>query len=196
MPFKYCNPRMYNFLRQVGDFYALSRNIWAEARGQGADGMQAVGVVTLNRAFYYLWAMENGLKSPWPKGDITGVIAQAKQFSWTLSTDPSYEAAFQPWRYSLQAWRDAKQAAVDVLMMDLLDNVKALGGALYYLNPKACIKLGYGLPSWYHKFKKVGVIKDHEFLKPPEAEGFNGYWEYADEIEDFLYSLIPENYLS
>jgi len=185
--YKFCTPKMYALLRTVGPYYALSRNIWAEARGQGKRGMEAVATLTLNRAFFYLWGENHGVKSPWPPGDIVGVIAQYLQFSWTRSNDPSYKAAFRPWKHSLLNWREAKNAATQAL----LGEVDPLDGALFYLNPRACSQMGYGLPRWAMEFEKVRVIRDHHFYKPPYAKGFKGYLDYYPEIKDGLLSYLP-----
>ncbi len=63
---------------QLTDVYLLALCIWAEARSQGLEGMQAVGSVILNRAARPGW---------WGK-DVKSVILAPKQFSSFNEDDP------------------------------------------------------------------------------------------------------------
>jgi hypothetical protein len=79
----------------------LAENIYHEARGEPTDAKYLVGMVTLAR-----------VKDPdpqWPDKTICGVIAQDRQFSWTLD----YKLATT--RSEQKEWADAKRIARDLI---------------------------------------------------------------------------------
>jgi len=61
-------------LEQVNEHYCLLANIYHEARGEGVEGMQAVALVTLNRA-------RQQARS------VCAVVYQHKQFSWANTSN-------------------------------------------------------------------------------------------------------------
>lgn len=61
------------------DLYYLSRTMWAEARGEGREGMLHVGSVVLNRV------RDNRFRNT-----IKGVVLQPSQFSVWNPNNPNY----------------------------------------------------------------------------------------------------------
>jgi spore germination cell wall hydrolase CwlJ-like protein len=118
--------------------HALALNMYHEARGEGPDGMQMVGEVTLNR-----------VKDPnYPK-TVCDVVYQDHQFSWTNSSKnkkPKDQAS----------WELAQELAIALLTddIDLFNN-----GATHFLNPSKVKRL----PRWAHSFERVGRIGNHVF---------------------------------
>src|SRR3954451_10498628 len=79
------------------DALCLARNIYFEARGEGARGQYAVAAVTLNRV----------REKRRPDG-ICGVVYQKKQFSWTMSQPMSRPTVID----DRAAWQRAAERAV------------------------------------------------------------------------------------
>jgi len=122
------------------DSNALALNMYHEARGEGSDGMQMVGEVTLNR-----------VKSSRYPNTICKVVYQHKQFSWThtVSNHTPHEK---------KLWSEAKEIAAKLMSgkAELFDN-----GATHFLNPKAVKHM----PRWARKFEVVGRVGNHVFYE-------------------------------
>jgi spore germination cell wall hydrolase CwlJ-like protein len=118
--------------------HTLALNMYHEARGEGPDGMQMVGEVTLNRVS----------NSAFPD-TICDVVYQRSQFSWTTHLRDKTPS-------ETESWELAQELALDLLTdeLELFDN-----GATHFLNPS---KLGR-LPRWAVEFEVVGRIGNHVF---------------------------------
>ena len=143
---------------QLTEINLLALCIWAEARNQGLEGMQAVGSVILNRASRPGW---------WGR-DIKSVILAPKQFSCFNSDDPKTPRdESDPQREKLVAiaadfisallvdalLRACRWIAQGLIEKQLLSNV---GKAVYY-HTKSCD------PKWDDNKKPVATVKDHLF---------------------------------
>jgi len=125
----------------------LSRAIYWEARGDGADGMEAVANVVMNRLGF----------EDFPN-TICEVVAQGReqgacQFSW-LCDDHSIDAKDD------ESYAIAKEIARKAINRQLTDRT---GGALYFHQRKVS-------PSWSAEFIKTVEIGEHVFYKPPSRE--------------------------
>lgn len=115
----------------------LALNIYHESRGESPLAMQMIGEVTLNRV--------ESVNYP---NSICEVVYQRGQFSWTRKKNqtPSEKEA---WILSL---RIAERL--------LNGNVRYIdNGATHFLNPSNVSDM----PSWTHRFKKVGKYGKHIF---------------------------------
>ena len=118
----------------------LALNMYHEARGEGADGMQMVGEVTLNR-----------VEHPSYPDNICDVVYQRSQFSWVRARNnhtPREE----------ELWNEALEIAEGLLNGDIdkFDN-----GATHFLNPN---KLRI-LPRWANRLDRVGRLGNHIFYR-------------------------------
>jgi spore germination cell wall hydrolase CwlJ-like protein len=113
--------------------------LYFEARGEGLEGMIAVGHVIMNRV---------------EARDITvkQVVLQPNQFSWTRGDDPQGRLV-----KDLEALVLAAQAASRVLA-ERMDG-KDFFGANHYFNYNA-VK-----PKWADRMHKVARIGEHDFYK-------------------------------
>jgi spore germination cell wall hydrolase CwlJ-like protein len=118
----------------------LALNMYHEARGEGPDGMQMVGEVTLNRVEH----------TSYPD-NVCDVVYQQSQFSWTR-----HKADHTP--HDKEMWNVALEISEDLLNseIELFDN-----GATHFLNPRKVAKL----PRWTTKLDLVGSIGNHVFYK-------------------------------
>lgn len=118
----------------------LALNMYHEARGEGIDGMQMVGEVTLNRV----------QSSKFPD-NICEVVFQDYQFEWVKVLDSHKPKETEYWTYALKL-------AVDLVNGDLkfFDN-----GATHFLNPNKIDNL----PKWAREYQVVGKIGNHVFFK-------------------------------
>jgi N-acetylmuramoyl-L-alanine amidase len=118
--------------------HTLALNMYHEARGEGHDGMQMVGEVTLNR-----------VNHPAYPDNVCDVVYQRRQFSWTH--DVSNTAPKE-----LAIWREAVDLSYALLLedIDLFNN-----GATHFLNPNTV----RSMPSWANSFRVVGKIGNHIF---------------------------------
>jgi N-acetylmuramoyl-L-alanine amidase len=117
----------------------LALNLYHEARGEGPEGMLAVGDVTLNRVAH----------PDWPD-DICSVVHQPHQFSWTAAPGTVQEP---------EAWDAAKAIATDLLLGDaqsVLDHT-----ALFF-------HATYVSPEWAAQMQPLGRIGNHLFYGLPE----------------------------
>ena len=115
----------------------LTLNIYHEARGEGVEGMWAVGEVTLNRV----------KDNRWPSS-ICSVVYQDKQFSWTHDkiADEMHE-------------EDGKKLSESVarLVIAGLNLNLTQGGTHYHAD--------YVTPSWSSSLIKTTTINNHIFYK-------------------------------
>lgn len=104
------------------DVHLLAATAWAEARGEGEEGMRAVAHVVVNRI---------GARFG---DDLHDVVLSPKQFSsWNLN-DPNRPLALHPERYAraginATTWAEAQEVAREVLMGQSQDPTN---GALFY----------------------------------------------------------------
>lgn len=120
---------------QVNDTLCMLKNIYHEARGEGVEGMQAVALVTLNRA-------RQQDKS------VCEVVYRRKQFSWTNTA----KGRNKPITGSIDAAYNVASAAMSNNLIDIT------GGATHY-HTKA-VK-----PIWRKSLDKIAVINNHIFYK-------------------------------
>jgi len=118
----------------------LALNMYHEARGEGADGMQMVGEVTLNR-----------VEHPSYPDNICDVVYQRSQFSWVRTRNnhtPNEE----------ELWNQALEIAEGLLNGDIdrFDN-----GATHFLNPRRLS----AMPRWTNRLDRVGRIGNHVFYR-------------------------------
>lgn len=120
----------------------LALNMYHEARGEGPDGMQMVGEVTLNRVGHDRYP-----------DNICDVVYQRRQFSWvhTRSDHTPRDS---------EAWEAAVEIAEGLLSGDIdrFDN-----GATHFLNPDLVTRI----PRWAREFDLVGSIGNHVFYAMP-----------------------------
>jgi spore germination cell wall hydrolase CwlJ-like protein len=122
-------------LFEHAEMHCLAKNIYYEARGEGYQGMLAVGQVTLNRA-----------KNPQFPSTLCGVVYQKGQFSWTVKRMPKPKS---------DTFAIAQKAAMDVLNgTHNLTNFNAL----YFHNSGVT-------PAWSQTKRKIKVIKNHHYYK-------------------------------
>ena len=120
---------------QANEFYCMLKNIHHEARGEGVEGMQAVALVTLNRAKQQ-------------DKTVCEVVYQRKQFSWTNTT----KGRNKPIAGDINdAYTVASQA-----MAGVIDDFTS--GATHYHTAKV-------KPVWRKAMDKVVVINNHIFYK-------------------------------
>ena len=118
--------------------YCLAVNIYFEARSESAQGMLAVGLVTLNR-----------VKSKRYPSTICKVVWQRKQFSWThdgLSDTPR----------NRRAWKMSQAIARMVIEDYIVASYDFTKGALWY-------HANYVSPTWSKKGKPTTTIGAHIF---------------------------------
>ncbi len=123
--------------------------IWAEARNQGLEGMQAVGSVILNRASRPGW---------WGK-DIKSVILSPKQFSWLNTDDPQrVRAAAIAEKFALAMDTNKELRACFWIARGIIDK---------YLGSNVSVATHYHTtevaPKWKDSMKQVAQIRDHIF---------------------------------
>lgn len=120
---------------QVDDTLCMLKNIYHEARGEGVEGMQAVALVTLNRAKQQ-------------DKTVCEVVYQRKQFSWANTA----KGRNKPITGNINTvYTVASQA-----MTGVLDDIT--GGATHYHTKKV-------RPVWRKALDKVGTINNHIFYK-------------------------------
>jgi spore germination cell wall hydrolase CwlJ-like protein len=118
----------------------LALNMYHEARGEGHDGMQMVGEVTLNR-----------VEHPSYPNNICDVVYQRRQFSWVLTRNDHTP-------HDTQMWNEALQISEN-LLNDEIDRFN--NGATHFLNPDMLETL----PRWVHELNYIGRIGNHVFYR-------------------------------
>jgi N-acetylmuramoyl-L-alanine amidase len=122
------------------DVKVLALNMYHEARGEGPDGMQMVGEVTLNR-----------VEHPAYPNNVCSVVYQKKQFSWTHRKKDHTP-------YNSNSWTEAL-AIAEGLIKDEIE--KFDNGATHFLNRNSVKRI----PNWTNKLDRVGTIGKHTFYK-------------------------------
>jgi spore germination cell wall hydrolase CwlJ-like protein len=118
--------------------HTLALNMYHEARGEGPDGMQMVGEVTLTR-----------VEDEAYPDNVCDVVYQRRQFSWThmrKNHTPTEE----------EAWELALELATGLItgQIEMFDT-----GATHFLNPKEVRTL----PRWARIYERVGRVGNHVF---------------------------------
>jgi N-acetylmuramoyl-L-alanine amidase len=142
-------PREQQADAQTKDARLLALTIWGEARGEGEDGMRAVGHVIKNR-----------MKSDRFGDDVASVVWKRKAFSCWNPHDPNRnkmrELAKLP-KNSIEykRWKLAKKIAAEILSNRSHDPTH---GALFYHTKN--IK-----PGWADSAKAVAKVANHIFYR-------------------------------
>ena len=132
----------------VVDAHWMALTMWGEARGQGEDGMRAVGHVIANR-----WkAKSHGAY-------VTDTVSAAWQFSCWNANDPNRAqmlaiSDLKPGSAGHRQWLDAKRLAAEILAGRSEDPT---GGALFYHTTAV-------QPAWSRGVPPVAQIGDHLFF--------------------------------
>jgi spore germination cell wall hydrolase CwlJ-like protein len=113
----------------------MLKNIYHEARGEGVEGMQAVALVTLNRAKQQ-------------DKTVCEVVYQRKQFSWTNTA----KGRNKPLTGNIDVAYNVASAA----MSDKLNDITS--GATHYHTKRV-------KPVWRRALDEVVVINNHIFYK-------------------------------
>ena len=149
--------RLGNALDASRDLECLTQAAYYEARGEGADGMQAVAQVVLNRA-----------RHPAFPNSVCGVVFQGAgrrtgcQFSFTC--DGSMRARVNP-----AAWNRARDVAS-----------KALSGAVYAAVGNATHFHTTGVsPGWRNSLIRVSQVGQHLFYRFGGRSGSSAAFSYA-----------------
>lgn len=141
------------------DIDALTLTMLGEAAGEGADGLQAVAHVALNR--FNKGGYGNSIYS---------VVHAPMQFSaWNAKGNGGNEGVNTSSKSA--EYRRARAIAEQVLNGQLQDNT---GGAFNYFNPKGMTgKNGtrVGEPNWKSQMSYTGSVGNHEFYSPYSAAG-------------------------
>lgn len=129
---------------QCDEVHVLALNMYHEARGEGPDGMQMVGEVTLNRVY----------DEEWPD-NICDVVYQRRQFSWT-----HVKGDHTP--YNKELWEESLHLAEALINgeIDYFNN-----GATHFLNPNKVSRI----PRWAREYDLVGRIGNHVFYARDES---------------------------
>ena len=120
---------------QVNDTLCMLKNIYHEARGEGVEGMQAVALVTMNRARQQ-------------DKTVCEVVYQRKQFSWTNTA----KGRNKPVTGNINTAYDIASQAVSGVLDDIT------GGATHYHTKKV-------KPVWRKALDKATVINNHIFYR-------------------------------
>jgi spore germination cell wall hydrolase CwlJ-like protein len=123
---------------ECDEIRVLALNMYHEARGEGSDGMQMVGEVTLNR-----------VEHPSYPNNICNVVYQRSQFSWVRMRSDHTPHEQDLWEQSLEL--------AEGLLND--DIEKFNNGATHFLNPSMLSRL----PRWAREYEVVGQIGNHVF---------------------------------
>jgi spore germination cell wall hydrolase CwlJ-like protein len=118
--------------------HTLALNMYHEARGEGPDGMQMVGEVTLARVEHEAYP-----------NDVCSVVYQRSQFSWTNSRRDTTPRDEELWGQSLELAEALLNGEIE-----LFDT-----GATHFLNPHR-VKI---LPRWARTYERVGRVGNHVF---------------------------------
>ena len=148
-------PMTIDDLKKFPDEKLLTACLWAEARGEPANGQQAVCYVICNRVRKRM------------AHDIRAVILAKAQFSWTNPADPNFQKVFTADHDFQHDWARAARIAKSALALTLADLTK---DADHYLNVELTRKFRGGtLPKWAQDAIDQGrttvVIGNHTFLK-------------------------------
>lgn len=115
----------------------LALVMWREARGEGKEGMQAVGCVVRNRA----GDMINKIEAKWQFSSLTAP-GDPMLIQWPADNDPQFAIAMEL-AEGINNW-----STPDITH-----------GATHYFNPSVV------LPSWAATMTKVATIGHHDFYR-------------------------------
>lgn len=133
------------------EHFMLAVTIWAEARGEGYDGMRAVGYVIANR-------MKKNFRTD---GTIEGTVRWPLQFSCWNSNDPNIAKMNKQYLDNSSGmeyyqWETAKQIARDIMRTGTEYDIT--NGSLFY-------HAEYVNPNWADNKNKSVVIGQHIFYR-------------------------------
>lgn len=133
------------------EHFMLAATIWAEARGEGYEGMRAVGYVIANR-------MKNNFRTD---GTIEGTVKWPKQFSCWNKQDPNRVKMTEEYLENakgteLYQWETAKQIAADIMRNGTRNDIT--NSSLFY-------HAEYVSPDWASNDNKSVVIGQHIFYQ-------------------------------
>ena len=120
---------------QANDFKCMLNNIYHEARGEGVEGMQAVALVTLNRAKQQ-------------DKTVCEVVYQRKQFSWTNTA----KGRNKPITGNIDTVHAVASQAIAGVLTDFTS------GATHYHTKRV-------KPVWRRALDEVVVINNHIFYR-------------------------------
>lgn len=116
------------------DVMYVAKTIWAEARGEGREGMRLVA-----------WVIRNRVEAPEYPRSYPAVVTQPGQFSVWLRSDPNRETMTDPLSGPVaddSAWYTALEVAWDVIHADPDEN--PIPAVLHYVD----VRLENRLPAW------------------------------------------------
>ena len=122
----------------------LARVIWGEAEGEGAEGMQAVGNVILNRANI---KKDKNIPELMFRKDQFSAIGDKDRFNAMINLTPDNPQYIQALEISKK------------LLSGELDDIT--NGATHFYNPKTA-NMNY---SWIKEYPVVATIGNHTFAK-------------------------------
>ena len=132
-------------LKRQNEIDLLARTMWGEARGEGTQGMLAVGNVIKNRADQQKWYGKS----------IVDVITKDFQFSaWNLN-DPNREEMLNVKKEDDADFRQALLSAKDIVTGNAPD---ITSGADHYHAKNI-------RPNWINKMKITAIIGNHIFYR-------------------------------
>lgn len=118
----------------------LALNMYHEARGEGPDGMQMVGEVTLERVEHEYFP-----------DNVCDVVYQRSQFSWTRTRSNHTPSDEELWQVSLELAENLINGEIEYFDT----------GATHFLNPDRLSRL----PRWARNFERVGRVGNHVFYE-------------------------------
>jgi N-acetylmuramoyl-L-alanine amidase len=125
------------------DYYKtmLALTMWREARGEGRDGMRAVGHVIRNRVDAAMGDWDHVITKKWQFSSLTAA-GDSQLIVWPDSPDGEFETAMN-------------------LAEDIFTNIDPdiTVGATHYFNPHVV------LPNWASQMKQVATIGNHVFYR-------------------------------
>jgi len=142
------------YIRNLKDFWVLSRVVFLESRGEPLDGQEAVAGVVLNRRFH---------PSDWPNS-IKAVCLEPRQFSCFDSGAGGLPAITlrYPWLKNPKDWAIAKDVARRALDLAMVDRVP---GANFYRNPRTATSGWFQRQVDSGRFILVRSIGHHDFYR-------------------------------
>lgn len=149
------------------DVDTIARTVWAEARGEPAEGRKAVAAVIGNRAVIAAaWVKQHGKPHPlFGDGHLASAArahnGSACQFSCWSPGDPN--------RNKLASVTEADPAFADCVAIARSLAAGRLAdptdGATHYLNEAATLAASGRLPDWVHEMVRTAVIGAHTFFR-------------------------------
>lgn len=119
--------------------FLLALVMWREARGEGPEGMKAVGCVVRNRVHNDTWSQI--ITAKWQFSSLTAP-GDPMLVQWPVQNDPQF--------------LEAMTLAGGIFTGTLIDTTN---GATHYFNPNVV------LPTWAKSMTKLMSIGHHDFYK-------------------------------